>query len=336
MTIKEFKDSLKNDNISNLYVFHGEEGYLREYYLSELEKRVVGDMMPEFNLTVINGETDFKTLSQVVESYPAMNEKRLVIVRDFDIVSANADFSEKAQELFSDMPEYCVLVFVYSGIEFKPDKRRKLYKTIEQYSEIVEFKRASRTDLLSWIKRRFLANGKDIATDTADFLMFYSGELMEQLIPEIEKVSAYSKKKEITKADIEAVASRNITSIIFDVLNAIADRKYAKALSAIDDLQTRNEKPIAALAQIAQQFRRVYAAKLILERGGGRKEVVDLFEMRNEYPARIAIDAARKIETKSVRSAITLAAEADEKLKLGAGWEIITQLVATLAAEVSR
>ncbi len=331
MTIKEFKTNLKEGNISNLYVFHGEEGYLREYYLSELQKVVVGDMLPEFNLVIFNKEVTFNELSEAVESYPAMSEKKLVIVRDFDVVSANADFSEKAQKLFSDMPEYCVLVFVYANIEYKPDKRRKLFKTIEKEADIVEFLPASRTDLLSWIKRRFSANGKEISTDTADYLMFYSGELMEHLIPEIEKISAYSKKSEITKADIEEIASKNVSAVVFDVLNAIAEKKYTKALSDINDLEARNEKPILVLAQIAQQFRRVYAAKLILERGGGAHDVAKLFEMRNEYPARIAVEAARKIDKKSVKRAIELSAETDAKLKFGAGWEAIAQLVATLA-----
>ena len=129
------------------------------------------------------------------------------------------------------------------------------------------------------------------------------------------------------------MASRNITSIIFDVLNAIAEKKYGKAIATLKDLEARNEKPIAALAQIAQQFRRVYAAKLITQRGGGRREVAELFEMKNEYPARIALDASRKISKKDVCRAIELSAEADATLKLGGGWEVLTQLIATIAAE---
>ena len=121
INIKDFKEDLKTGDIASLYIFCGEEGYLREFYLSELQKKVVGDMMPEFNLTVINKEFEFNELSDVVESYPAMNDRRMVIVRDFDVYGANADFSEKADKLFSDMPEHCVLVFVYANIEFKAE-----------------------------------------------------------------------------------------------------------------------------------------------------------------------------------------------------------------------
>lgn len=333
MKLEEFKQTLKSKDFSSLYIFYGEEVYLLEHYLSELQKKVVGDMMPEFNLTVINKEPEFNELADVVESYPAMSDRRLVIVRDFDVISANADFSEKAEKLFSDMPEHCVLVFVYSNIEYKPDKRRKLYKVFEKYGYAVDFKKQSRTDLISWIKRRFLANGKDVSSDTADFMMYYCGEIMQQLIPEIEKVSAYAKKKEISRADIESVASRNVTSAVFDVANAVAEKKYGEAHSVLEDLEAQNEKPIPVLALIAQQFRRLYAAKLILERGGGKNEVMELFDMRSDYPARLALNAARAMSKMHLRRSIELTTHADEKLKFGAGWEVLSTLIASIAAE---
>ncbi len=331
LTLKEFKADLKIGNIKNLYIFHGEEGYLREYYLSELIKLTVGDMMPEFNVTHFNSAPEFNALSDAVESYPAMCEKRIIIVRDFDVIGSNADFSERFEKLASDMPEYTVLVFVYGNIEYKPDKRKKLYKAIEKNAAIVEFSRASHTDLVSWIKRRFLSFDKEIDIDTADFLLYYSGEIMQSLIPEIEKISAYSKKKEISRADIEAVATRNVTSAVFDAANAIVEKKYGKALSVIEDLKLQNEKPIPVLALIVQQFKRLYAAKLILERGGGKQEVMKLFDMRSDYPAKLAINAARGMKKNDIRRAIELSAETDAKLKLGSGWEEISVLIAKLS-----
>ncbi len=331
LSMREFKAELKAGKIHNIYVFHGEEGYLREYYLTQLEKLVVGDMMPEFNVTVITEKLDINQLLEACESYPVMSEKKIVCVRDFDIFGAGADFLKGAEALFDDMPEHCVLVFVYANIEYKPDKRKKICKAIEKTGFEVRFDRASRSDLISWVKRRFLANGKDIDSDLADYLLFYSGEIMQTLIPEIEKISAYAKKKSITRADIEAVASRNITSAVFDAASAVADRKYAKALAVLDDLETRNENAISVLALIAQQFKRLYAAKLIMERGGGEREVMELFDMRSSYPARCAISSARAMQKGELKRAMLLACEADAKLKRGAGWEELRFLIARLS-----
>ena len=34
------KQSIKTKEMDRLYIFHGEESYLREYYLSEMRKRL--------------------------------------------------------------------------------------------------------------------------------------------------------------------------------------------------------------------------------------------------------------------------------------------------------
>ncbi len=333
MTVKELKNNIKEGVKGNLFLFYGEEGYLREYYLAELQKTVVGDMMPEFNVTVIKKIPEFHELSDVCESYPAMNDRRVVIVRDFDVVSANADFSEKAEKLFVDMPEHTVLIFVYSDPEAKPDKRKKLYKTIEKYGNIVNFECATKTDLMSWVARRFAAHEKSITAPVADFLLFYCGERMELLIPEIEKIAAYSRKKEITQSDIEAVATRNINAVVFDASNAIAEKKYSDALSVIYDLEAQKEAPIPTLALISNQFRRMYATKLILERGGGKSEVMEQFGMKSDYPAKLLINSAKAMDKGALMRAIELSKKVDSELKFGGGWEKISELIALISVE---
>ncbi len=328
-SLRELKEELKTDNINGVYVFFGEEGYLREYYLSQIIKKSVGDAMPEFNVTIINEKTDISKISESVESYPVMSEKKVVAVRDFDIFSAG----DEAEKFISDIPDYCILIFVYANIEYKPDKRKKSYKTIEKIASLVEFEKASHTDLVSWVKRRFSANDKDIDEDTADYLLFYCGEIMQTLIPEIEKVSAYSRKKTITRADIEAVATRNVSSAVFDAANAVAEKDYAKALVVFSELEQQREEPIPTLALVASQFRRLYGTKLICGRGGGSSDVMRAFGFKSDYPAKKMIAASKKMTKKGLQSAIKHAEDSDRRLKFGAGWEELSMLVAAIAAE---
>lgn len=328
-SLRELKEELKTGNINGTYIFFGEEGYLREYYLSQVLKNTVGDVMPEFNIAVISEKADLTKISDSVESYPVMSEKKVVVVRDFDVFSLGDD----AEKLISDLPEYCVLIFVYANIAYKPDKRKKLYKVIEKTASTVEFKKASHADLMSWVKRRFAANDKDIDGNMAEYMLFYCGEIMQNLIPEIEKISAYSRKKSITRADIEAVATRSVNAAVFDAANAVAEKDYAKALVVFSELEQQREDPIPTLALVASQFRRLYGTKLIRERGGGASEVMRAFGFKNDYPARKMISASEKMTKKSLQNAVKYAQEADKRLKYGAGWEELSTLVSMLAAE---
>ena len=53
--MKELKRALKEGTPGRLYVFHGEETYLREYYLNELKKALLPDGLDAFNLHTVSG-----------------------------------------------------------------------------------------------------------------------------------------------------------------------------------------------------------------------------------------------------------------------------------------
>ena len=52
----ELKHALRDGQLKNLYVFHGEEAYLREYYLGQLKKALLPAGLEEFNLHTAQGK----------------------------------------------------------------------------------------------------------------------------------------------------------------------------------------------------------------------------------------------------------------------------------------
>ena len=65
---QKLKKDIKEGTIGTLYVFHGEEAYLRDFYLGQLKKKLLPAGMEEFNLHTLSGkEFDVKTLAQLVD-----------------------------------------------------------------------------------------------------------------------------------------------------------------------------------------------------------------------------------------------------------------------------
>ena len=54
--LKELKNQLKENALGSLYLFHGEEAYLRDFYLSEMKKRILTPGLEDFNLHTIQGK----------------------------------------------------------------------------------------------------------------------------------------------------------------------------------------------------------------------------------------------------------------------------------------
>jgi DNA polymerase III delta subunit len=80
MDIASFKTSLKNNSLSGIYIFAGEEDYLVRYYLKELREKIAGDeAFAVFNNPVFDGdEIDFAAIIEAVKSPPMMSDLKLI------------------------------------------------------------------------------------------------------------------------------------------------------------------------------------------------------------------------------------------------------------------
>ena len=136
---QKLKKDIKEGTIGTLYVFHGEEAYLRDFYLGQLKKKLLPAGMEEFNLHTLSGkEFDVKTLAQLVDCLPMMSERTLIVVNDYDIYKGDKD---ALAAVLRELPDYVCLVFVYDLIEYKADARTKLAALLKEKGSVVPFNR---------------------------------------------------------------------------------------------------------------------------------------------------------------------------------------------------
>ena len=217
---QKLKKDIKEGTIGTLYVFHGEEAYLRDFYLGQMKKKLLPAGMEEFNLHTMNGkEFDVKTLAQMVDCLPMMSERTMIVVSDYDIFKGDKD---ALAAVLRDLPDYVCLVFVYDLLEYKSDARTRLAALLKEKGSVVPFNRQGQGDLIDWISRRFRALDHDIGTEDAKYLIFLCGDLMNNLISEIGKIGAYARHHRVTRQDIDAVATPQLDAVVFQMTDAIA------------------------------------------------------------------------------------------------------------------
>lgn len=104
-----------------------------------------------------------------------------------------------SRELLEDLPDYCTVVFIYDTVPYKPDRKmKKLTAAIDKNVEVVEFQGQSRDALVRWLQKRFRALDRSIDQQTADYMLFYCGSMMDNLIGEVNKVAAFAKAEQVT------------------------------------------------------------------------------------------------------------------------------------------
>ena len=327
-TFQKLKKDIAAETLGCAYIFYGEESYLREYYLGELRKKLIPAGFEEFNYHVMEGkDLTVQTLVEMAEAMPMMAERTLIVVSDFDLFKLNGEQRDKLVEFFNDIPSYCCVVFVYDTVEYKPNRTmKKLYKAITDHVEVVEFRPADNKDLVTWIARRFKALDKQIDRQTAEYLIFTCGGLMTGLIPEIAKIGAYAKGKTITQADIDAVADPELSAEVFKLTDAVLQGNYNQAASILGDLLKMQTEPIMILAALGSQMRRIYTARLAIEGGHDRYWLMDLWEMKSDYPAKLLLSAAKQTTTDWCAAAVKRCQVLDRRMKSETGMDAAGEL----------
>ncbi len=310
------KAAIRSGSPERLYVFHGEEVFLLHHYLEQLKKAVLDAVTADFNFHRLTAETfDIQQLADAVENLPMMAERTLVQVDEIDLFKLPEESRNKLAELFADIPDYCTVVFTYETTAWKPDKRlKKLWEAIDKNGQIVEFAKQNQRDLIAWIQRHFSARQKTITPELCTYLIDITDGTITSLASEIAKIASFSGADAICKADIDAVTEPVLDAVVFRMTDFLASGDYGQALLTLQKLLKMQQEPIAILGAIGGHFRRLGTARTLLDNGKGAGELMQLCGL-SDYPARKAMEAARRFSPSFCAKAAILVMETDYKMK---------------------
>ena len=314
--LQNLKAQLKAKTLGRLYVFHGEETFLLNHYVTQMKKLLLDELTEAFNFTRLNNENfDMRAFLDAVEAMPMMAEATLVQVDEVDLFKLPEADRAKMAEVISDIPEWCTVIFTYETVAWKPDKRlKKLWEAIDNSAEIVEFAKQDQRDLVAWITRHFAARKKRIASDLCVYLIDITGGTMTALAGEIDKICAYSGADEIKKSDIDAVVEPVLDAVVFQMTDLMSEGRYSAALQKLETLLKMQQEPLAILGAVGGHFRRLGTARTLLDNGKNSAELQKLCGIP-DYPARKTMEAARRLRSEFCAKANLLVLETDYKIK---------------------
>ena len=330
------KAAVRNKNIDRLYFFYGEETFLMSYYLEAIRKVLLDPLTESFNYHRFTSENfELAAFLDAVENLPMMAQHTLVQVDDIDLFKLNESEREKVTAVFSDIPEYCTVIFTYLTVAWKPDKRlKKLWEAVDSHGLPVEFRKQDQRELVPWISRHFAAQKKRISNELCTYLIDITGGTMTALSGEIQKICAYSGAEEIRKTDIDAVTEPVLDAVVFQMTDRISEGAYEKALQSLSQLLKMQQEPLLILGALGSHFRRLLVGRCLMEQGKSADTLQKLCGIP-DYPARKTMEAARRTDKSFCGRALELVLETDYKMKTSFddNQRLLELLVLQLAAE---
>lgn len=307
--MQRINDDIKTGQLKKIYLLCGEEAYLRKQYRDRLKEAIIGD--DTMNYYYHEGkELSTGEIIDLSETLPFFAERRLILLENSGLFKSGGE--ELADYLKGDTGS---TYFVF--VEAEADKRSRLYKTVKDTGYVAEFKVQEEAVLKRWIVSRVRKEGKEISGQAVDHLIRMTGTDMETISRELEKLFCYClDRPEITGSDMDAICVKQLTSHIFDMVGAIAEKKQKRALSLYYELVALKEPPMRILFLVARQFNLLLQVKELKKKGYANKAVGEKVGL----PAFIAgkyMAQADGFSEEELRAALRACVEAEEAVKTG-------------------
>lgn len=257
MTWHEFFDRLKQGDVKSVYLFSGPEAYIKREALAKLREALLPVGLEALNETVLEG-AGAQAIVEAGETVPFMCDRRLIIVRDFAPLMPGKSKNEEAEaQLVIDWvktaPDTCTVVF-FMRDQF--DGRKKLSAALTKTACAVRFDELDDARLPGWIKRYAARAGASIEPGAIDRLIFLGGRALTRLSGEMDKLCAYAGPGgTITKHMVEELVSPSLESTVFQMIDALMDRKMARAIEMTRSLVEAGESRIGIIAMLTRQMR---------------------------------------------------------------------------------
>lgn len=253
--MKQLKEDIKNRSFHKTYLLYGEERYLVHLYRDQLKKAVLGGE-DEMNLASFQGDgIDLYEVRDLAQTLPFFGEYRLLVIEDSRLFKKASELGD----MIADFPETTILLFV----EKEVDKRNKLYKYIKKNGIVVEMSAMSAGETKRFVALELQKAGKKIRESTANYLLEQIDNSIMNVQNELEKLIAYSYgREEVTREDIDAVCSVQVTGQIFKMLDAVAGGKKQEAVRLYHDLLALRESPASILYLLGRHFHILLEVKL--------------------------------------------------------------------------
>lgn len=227
-TITTIKESINQRKFSPLYFLMGEE----PFFIDEISNLLLATVLPEeqrdFNQTLLYGkDTSIDEIVSVCKRYPMMAAHQLVVVREAQELSRNI---EHLSAYASQPQPTTVLVLCYKGKTL--DKRKKLYKTLQQSGTIIETKKLYDNKLPDWIITHVRQLNRSIEHKAAAVLAESVGADLGTLHNQLSKLCLVVPEGESISADhIESHVGISKDYNNFELRNALGAGNTAKAYS---------------------------------------------------------------------------------------------------------
>ena len=315
-----------------LLLLCGKEDFLIDWSKTYVKDQIVNEASAALDCNIFSESAiNAYDIIAACETVPLMSERKLVIVEDADIFSAQSPKDMNKEELdaltsyLPNIPETTLLMFTC----LKPNKTRSIYKSIAKHGIVYDFVPLDDAMLSSWMAKRLKAQNRSAKPE--DMLAFAKNcgyadpdktYTLNSLENDLKKVFASTDKTVLTLDDFMESSSAAAEVNAFKLLDSAFGGKKGDAMTILHntiDTQTPSKEMGAVmsfLGLLCSQLEIMVEGKERLEEGQSFYELAaDMGG--SEYRLKKALEACRNKNATELRTSLDNAFQIEKDLKSG-------------------
>jgi len=328
------------------YLLHGPDEFAIAEFVDALKEKMGDPAMASLNTTLFDGRSvTLVELRGACDAMPFLSPRRLVIVEGWltKLMGKTEDGEGEGTAASSKetlgalaaylpaLPETTALVFVEK--REIPERNAVLKAAASNAWGFVKFFDAPKGEaLVRWIQARAKREQGEFTREAAHALAAADPD-PRALDSEILKLLTYVDfGRPVEVADVEALTPAGGEAKIFDLVDAIGQRRGPPALRELHKLLER-EEPLYVLGMIVRQFRYMLLAKEMLEARASETEIAKTLGL-HPYPTEKICAQARNFSLPALEHVYRRLLDYDTDIKTGQveSGAALDTLVASLTA----
>ena len=170
---------------------------------------------------------------------------------------------------------------------------------------------------MQWILGTLKKENKKITRSVMELFLSKTGNDMELITQELEKLLCYTMEKDIIEAeDVEAICANQISGKIFDMVEAIGRKESKRALDLYYDLLMLKEPAMRILFLVTRHFQILMQLRDMMGGGFDYKFMASKVGVP-EFAVRKYAGQARAFEGKRLEQIVRECVQTEENIKTG-------------------
>ena len=223
---------------------------------------------------------------------------------------------EALADLLTEVPSTTLLIFTDDAAQ----ARNPIRSQIEAAGEIREFAPLRGEEALQWLRVQVRDRQLQLTRGAANAIVERAGGDRGALTNAMQKIELYAGSANVDEEVVDLLVPRRRNVRIFDLLDAVAERRLADAMRTLDAVRASGEDSPRILHMLARQFRQIVIASEIIAQGGAEREIAETLgtpswlarRVRNQARAYSPQQADRALERILEADAAIIAYRRDE------------------------